>query len=259
MEEKPTETEISRYRFNVDQYDKMKEVGILPLKRGVELLDGVVWDPSPLIRNRCHPALKGGVTRFLNELVGLPEEIDSQIHKYTADEYQLMGVEGILTRDDRVELIDGEIVLMPPMLSPHAARVSRINRLFTSVFDESQAVVWVQCPIRLSYNGEPEPDVSLLLPRPDFYEEALPDPRDVLLVVEVADSTLRSDRNQKVPMYAINGIPELWLVNLREDVVEVYRNPRGGAYSEVTRLQRGETVSPLAFPEVLLEVADILG
>ena len=90
------------------------------MERGVELLDGVVWDPSPLVRNRCHPALKGGITRFLNELVGLPEELDAQIHKYTADEYQLMGVEGILTGDDRVELIDGEIVLMPPMLSPHA-------------------------------------------------------------------------------------------------------------------------------------------
>ncbi len=257
MEAKSKETEVSRYRFNVDQYHKMKEVGILPLERGVELLDGVVWDPSPLVRNRCHPALKGGVTRFLNELVGLPEEFDAQIHKYTADEYQLMGVEGILTGDDRVELIDGEIVLMPPMLDPHAFTISRLIVIFGGLFMEKRATPWVQCPIRSSYNGRPEPDLALL--RPDLRLDRLPSPQDVLLVVEVSDSTLRSDRNVKGPLYALNGIPEMWLVNLREDVVEVYRNPEGGAYLEVTRLQRGETVSPLAFPDVLLEVADILG
>ena len=111
MEAKSRATEVSRYRFNADQYHRMKAVGILPMERGVELLAGVVWDPSPLVRNRCHPALKGGITRFLNELVGLSEELDAQIHKYTADEYEMMGVEGILTEDDRVELIDGEIVL----------------------------------------------------------------------------------------------------------------------------------------------------
>ena len=109
---------VSRYRFNVDQYYKMAEAGILPWEGSEELLAGAVWDRSPLVRNRCHPSLDGGVTRFLNEMEGIAEEFDACIHKYTAEEYQEMGKAGILTSDDRVELIDGEIVLMPPMLSP---------------------------------------------------------------------------------------------------------------------------------------------
>ena len=257
MEAKSKATEVSRYRFNADQYDKMKEVGILPMERGVELLGGVVWDPSPLIRNRCHPALKGGVTRFLNELVGLPEELDAQIHKYTPEEYQVMGVEGILTREDRVELIDGEIVLMPPMLSPHAFAVNRTAALFNRLFADDQAIIWSQTPIRLFGTGEPEPDIALL--RPDLRRDRLPTPHDVLLVVEVSDSTLRFDRNVKAALYALNEIPEMWLVNLREDVIEVYRNPQGGVYLEVTRLRRGDKISPSAFPDVVLDVADILG
>ena len=258
MEAKSKATEVSRYRFNADQYHKMKEVGILPMERGgVELLDGVVWDPSPLVRNRCHPALKGGVTRFLNGLEGLHEELDAQIHKYTADEYQVMGIEGILTEDDRVELIDGEIVLMPPMLSPHAFAVSRTNRLFNILLTEDQAVVWVQCPIRLFGTGRPEPDVALL--QPDLRRDRLPTPHDVLLVVEVSDSTLRFDRNVKAALYALNGIPEMWLVNLQEGVVEVHRKPGGGVYSEVMRLRRSDKISLSAFPDVVLEVADILG
>ena len=257
MEAKSKVTEVSRYKFRVDQYYKMREVGILPMERGVELLDGIVWDPSPLVRNRCHPALKGGITRFLNELAGLPEELDAQIHKYTADEYQEMGKAGILTEDERVELIDGEIVLMPPMLDPHAFAISRLIVLFGGLFTEKRATPWVQCPIRASYNGRPEPDLALL--RPDLRLDRLPSPQDVLLVVEVSDSTLRSDRNVKAPLYALDGIPEMWLVDLQEDVIEVYRSPEDGLYLDVTLLRRGDSISPLAFPDVLLEVADILG
>ena len=91
-------TEISRYKFNVDQYYKMAEVGILPQEGREELINGAVWDPSPLVRNRSHPSLKGGVTRFLNELAGLREEFDARIHKYTVEEYHVMGETGILTR-----------------------------------------------------------------------------------------------------------------------------------------------------------------
>ena len=168
-----------------------------------------------------------------------------------------MGVEGILTEDDRVELIDGEIVLMPPMLDPHAFAISRLIVLFGSLFMETRATPWVQCPIRSSYNGQPEPDLALL--RPDLRLDRLPTPQDVLLVVEVSDSTLRSDRNVKVPLYALNGIPEMWLVNLQEDVVEVHRKPEGGVYSEVMGLRRGDNISPSAFPDVVLKVAYILG
>ena len=251
--------EVSRYKFNADQYYKMAEVGILPWEGREELLSGVVWDRSPLVRNRCHPSLNGGITRFLNELEGIEEEFDAHIHKYTAEEYQEMGKAGILTPDDRVELIDGEIVLMPPMLSRHAAAVLRNDYIFKGLFPREQALVSVQLPIRLLNNGEPEPDIALLRPRPDLYSDSLPTNHDVMLAVEISDTTLRLDRNVKLPLYALHGIPELWLVNLHDDVVEVYRNPEGSAYREATPLIRGDIISPQAFPNVVLEVGDILG
>ena len=131
--------------------------------------------------------------------------------------------------------------------------------LFRSFISRDEAVIWVQCPIRLLDNGEPEPDIALLRPRPDLYRDSLPTNHDALLLVEVSNTTLRFDRNVKLPLYAVHGIPELWLVNLRDDVVEVYRNPEGGAYRETLRLSRGDGISPLAFPDVALAVGDILG
>ena len=255
----PESGEVRRYKFNVDQYYKMAEVGILPWEGREELLSGVVWDRSPLVRNRCHPSLNGGITRFLNELEGIEEEFDAHIHKYTAEEYQEMGKAGILTPDDRVELIDGEIVLMPPMLSRHAAAVNRNSGLFHRHFTLDQAIIWSQCPIRLLNNGEPEPDLALLKPRSDFYKDSLPTNHDVLLAVEMSDTTLRLDLNVKLPLYALHGIPELWLVNLRDDVLGVYRNPEGSAYQESTQLGPSDSVSPQAFPNIVLEVEDILG
>ena len=259
MDEVTDQTEIRRYKFTAEQYYKMAEVGILAWGNREELIRGVVLDPAPLVRNRCHPLLKGGVTRFLNELEGTPEEFEGRIHKYTAEEYQEMGKAGILTKDDRVELIDGEIVQMPPMLSSHASTVNRILRLFTGRFSEDLAVVWVQCPIRFQGNAEPEPDIALAEPRHDYYRENLPTSSNIYLLVEISDTTLRYDRNVKVPLYAVNGISEVWIVNLRGNMIETYRNPEGSSYQEITRLHRGEMVSPLAFPEVVLNVIDLLG
>ena len=114
-------------------------------------------------------------------------------------------------------------------------------------------------PIRFLDNGEPEPDLVLLEPRPDFYRDSLPTNHDALLAVEMSNTAMRFDRNVKLPLYALHGIPEFWLVDLREEIVEVYRNPEGSAYRESTRLRIGETLSPQAFPDVALEVGDILG
>ena len=255
MDNQPKPNEITRYKFNVDQFHKMAQVGILPLEGREELLSGVVWDRSPLVRNRSHPALKGGVTRFLNELAGLPEEMDARIHKYTVAEYHVMGEAGILTEDHRVELIDGEIVQMPPIGSPHQETVDILNELFVTRFS-GVARVRVQGPVRLEDSGEPEPDLMLLRRRAGFYRAAHPRYNDVLLVVEVSDSTLRSDRNVKLPLY---GIPEVWLVNLPEDTIEVYRNPEAAAYQETSQHRRGDAISPQAFPHLQLTVEQMLG
>ena len=251
--------DISRYRFNVDQFYKMAEVGILPQEGREELLKGVVWDRSPLVRNRPHPALKGGVTRYLNKIEGLEEEFDAQIHKYTVDEYHVMGETGILTKDDRVELIEGEIVLMPPIGSPHASIVDRITRMFVLGLANYEAIVRVQGPTVLPNNAEPEPDLQVLRETTDFYREGHPSPPDVLLSVEVADPTLRFDRSVKIPLYSLGQIRETWLIDVQAEVVEVYRDPSPTGYSTVSEFRRGEPVSPEAFPEVAFAVDDIFG
>jgi Uma2 family endonuclease len=258
VDEVTDQTEIRRYKFTAEQYYKMAEVGILAWGNREELIRGVVLDPAPLVRNRCHPLLKGGVTRFLNELEGTPEEFEGRIHKYTAEEYQEMGKAGILTKDDRVELIDGEIVQMPPIGSSHQETVDTVNEMFVFRF-APVARVRIQGPVRFADSSEPEPDIMLLERRTGSYRSSHPQPQNVLLAVEVSDSTLRSDRAVKVPYYAHYGIQEVWLVNLPEDTVDVYRNPEGSSYQEITRLHRGETVSPLAFPDVTLDIGDLLG
>ena len=258
MDSETGEAEISRYRFNVDQYCKMAEVGILPREGSEELLRGVVLDRSPLVRNRCHPSLKGGVTRFLNEMEGLPERMDDCIHKYTVEEYRVMGETGILSPDDRVELIDGEVVLMPPIGSTHQDTVDTLAETFVSRFARLLRVR-IQGPVRLWERGEPEPDVLLLRRKEGFYRSGHPGPEDVLLAIEVSDSTLRSDRNVKIPYYAVHGIPEVWLVNLVEEVVEVYRDPTPEGYRDVARFHRGDTLTVAALPEVQVTVDEILG
>ncbi len=176
---------------------------------------------------------------------------------FTVAEYDRMVQAGILQEDDRVELIEGEIVEMAPIGSRHAASVARLTALFYSVREE--AIVWVQNPIRLGERSEPQPDLALLHPRPDFYAQNHPGPEHILLVVEVADTSAEIDREVKLPLYAQAGIPEAWLVDLMGEGVEVYRNPSPRGYQVVQRLGRGQHLSPQALPDLELAVDDILG
>lgn len=147
-----------------------------------------------------------------------------------------MGEVGIFDEDDRVELIEGEIVEMTPIGSRHVGHAMRLQRLLhEKVSDEVR--VSVQNPLRLGDRSEPEPDIALLEQRADDYLEALPCAEDALLVVEVADTSLEFDRETKIPLYAAHGVPVVWLVNLREEAVEVFENPRDGEYG--TRRELG--------------------
>ncbi|HBH00339.1 MAG TPA: Uma2 family endonuclease [Candidatus Rokubacteria bacterium] len=178
---------------------------------------------------------------------------------FTAEEYHRMGEAGILHDDDRVELIEGEIVEMAPIGSPHAGTVDRLNRLFTSRLGE-RAIVRVQGPVLLAaVESEPEPDLALLLPRPDFYTTGHPEPPDVLLALEVMDTSVERDRRVKLPLYARAGIAETWLVDLNTGCVEVYRRPGPAGYQDSRVARRGESLAPHAFPDVALAVADLLG
>jgi Uma2 family endonuclease len=177
---------------------------------------------------------------------------------FTVHEYHKMGEAGILTEDDRVELIEGEIVVMPPIGEGHFGNVNRFTHLFVRNFS-GQAVVHIQNPVRLGLKSEPEPDVVLLRFREDFYSGKFPEPDDVLLLVEVAESSLGYDRNTKVPLYAKAGIQECWIVDLIHRVIVVHRDPSRSRYRTVQQVKPGDSIAPLAFPDVTLAVSDLLG
>ncbi|MFB2882008.1 Uma2 family endonuclease [Floridanema aerugineum] len=178
--------------------------------------------------------------------------------KFTVTQYHQMIEAGILTEDDRVELIRGEIVEMTPINRRHSAHVSRLNELF--ILRLAQLVtVGVQNPVELNDTSEPQPDISLLRRKADFYESGHPKPQDILLLVEVADTTVESDREIKIPLYAENGIVEVWLVDINEQCIEVYREPSPNGYQNIQRFVRGENLSILAFPEIIISVDEVLG
>ncbi len=169
-----------------------------------------------------------------------------------------MAAAGVLSDDDRVELIDGEIVDMTPIGSRHMACVDRLNRLLTAACGD-RAIVRVQGPIRLGPRSEPQPDVTLLRPRPDFYAEGHPGPDSVLVLVEVADTSLDLDRSVKLPLYARAGIREVWLVDLAASRVVVHRTPGPDGYADVRSTGGDARLSPAAFPGLDLRARDIIG
>jgi Uma2 family endonuclease len=176
--------------------------------------------------------------------------------RFTVDEYYRMAEAGIFKPDERVELLEGEIVPMNPVGTPHFWCVNRLNQRFSQVPD-SRWIVSVQGPLRLHDGGEPEPDVVIL--RPDTPQNRHPGPADALLVIEVADGSITKDRGLKRGMYARARIPEYWIVDLNTDRVEVYRQPWARGYRSTTLAGRGETISPLCAPDLVASVDAILG
>ncbi len=178
--------------------------------------------------------------------------------RFTVDEYHKMGDAGIVGEDDRVELIDGEIVQMTPIHVPHARCVDRLTMFFAPLLAD-RGVVRVQSPIYIDGLNEPQPDVTLL--RSSYYlntqQEQHPGPDDILLLIEVADSTLTTDRRRKVPLYAAAGVHEVWIVNIQKKVVEFFVDPAGGKYNRVGRVGLGHAVSPQSLPDITLKVDDI--
>ena len=177
--------------------------------------------------------------------------------RFTVAEYYAMAEAGILTEKDRVELLDGEIVVMAPIGNRHAFCVDWLARFWILALAE-RAIVRIQNPVRLNDSSEPEPDVTLLAWRDDFYASAHPGPQDVLLLIEVADSTVDFDRNEKLRLYARAGIVEIWIVNLQDRRVETYAESEGEEYGSVKHYGPGESVAPLSFPDIALEVERII-
>lgn len=176
---------------------------------------------------------------------------------FTVESYQRLAELGVLREDERVELIAGQVVEMTPIGDRHASCVRRLHDLLAR--DALKvAIIDVQNPVVLGARDAPQPDVAVLRRRADRYLHH-PHARDILLVIEVADTTLAYDRDVKIPLYARAGIPEAWLVNLPADRIEVYREPAGGAYASRRVVPREDVLSPLHFPDVTLLADEILG
>ena len=173
--------------------------------------------------------------------------------RFSVAEYYAMAKVGILAQNDRVELLEGDLIVMPPIGDWHAASVDR----FTNVLPprlQGRAIVRVQNPTRLNKRSEPQPDVMLLRWRDDFYQGGHPGPGDVLLLIEVAETSVDYDRGAKLSAYARAGIPEVWIVTRENRRIEAYTEPEGGAYARVRHAEAGARIAPQAFPDVVLDV-----
>ncbi|MDA2936977.1 Uma2 family endonuclease [Acidobacteria bacterium AH-259-A15] len=179
-------------------------------------------------------------------------------HRFTVEDFYRMAEAGILSEEDRVELIEGEIVEMTPIGARHAGVVKRLNRMLQARLG-SRLVISVQDPVRLSTNSEPQPDVAVLRPRDDDYMERHPDAQDVVLLIEVMESSRAYDRNIKIPLYASHAIREVWLVDLETDTVELFREPTQDGYASSKRFGSGGTIASEAIPELELAVDEIIG
>lgn len=177
--------------------------------------------------------------------------------RFNVAEYYKMAEAGVFAPGERVELIDGDVVPMSPMGRRHSSKIGRLNGAFYPLY--GRALVWIQQPLNISDRTEPEPDLMLLRPRDDFYEAHHPMPPDVLLLVEVMDSSSPYDRGFKLGLYARSGVPEVWLVDIPGRQVETYRRPVGGLYTEIAIRSPGESVAPEAFPEFVVAIDAILG
>ncbi len=218
------------------------------------LVDG---DPRPrLFSDREYQAMVDAGIVTADELAEL---WDVKWRRFTNAEYHAMDDAGVFAPDERVQLIAGEIVTMSPMGSRHAAAVNwTTGAFYASERLTGRAIVWVQCPLVIPDFSEPEPDLALLRPRDDGYARAHPRPEDVLLLVEVADSTLAYDRRVKLPLYAAAGIPESWLMDLRNDVIESHTDPALDRYRTVRRYRPGDFIAPAALAELSVPVSQII-
>ena len=194
------------------------------------------------------------------ETAGISKSVSTspEHRKFTVDEYYRMAEVGILRPDERVELIDGEIILMAPVGPQHVWTVNLWNRTLAQLVIEGRVIVQIQSPIHLGSNSQPEPDIVLLIPQAQNNPGALPGPADILLIIEVSDTTLSYDRGTKANLYAGANIPETWVLNLPEDCIESFTEPSPEGYAQHDTYRRGDKISPSTLPDLQFAVEDLL-
>lgn len=190
-------------------------------------------------------------------MMALMHEDRIAYHRITVDQYYRMAEVGVLAPDERVELIDGVIIDMAPIGSRHAGTSSQLGELLLNAVG-TRAILRSQSPIRFGSTSEPQPDLAVLGRRHDYYKAAHPIAEDALLLVEVSDSSARYDLKVKVPLYARYRIPEVWVVDLTQQLLHIYRRPEGGVYAEISALVEPGVVSLAALPGVEVDLTGIL-
>ena len=178
-------------------------------------------------------------------------------HRFSVQDYYRMAETGVLRPGSRVELLEGKINDMSPIGPFHGGIVKRLSRIFNSKA-KGRWVVSTQDPLRLDDFSEPQPDIMLLKPAADDYTNRHPRSEDVFLLIEVSDSTIDFDRDEKLPIYGKAGIPEVWIINLNDLAVEIYREPHFTGYGSKIILRAGDEAKPMAFPDVAINVAELL-
>jgi Uma2 family endonuclease len=184
--------------------------------------------------------------------------VQTRRHRFTVDDYYCMATAGILNEDDRVELIDGEIWDMSAIDAVHAGNVRRLSQILHRQIGD-RFIISGQNPVRLNDYNEPEPDLAILRWRDDFYEQQHPMPGDVLVIIEVANTSLVYDRTEKLPRYAAAGVPEVWLVDVTHRIVEQYADPENGQYKLHKVFSRGTTIQATTIADLALTVDQIFG
>jgi Uma2 family endonuclease len=220
-----------RHRWDADAYEAMGRIGVLKAEDHVELIDGEIFHQWP-------------------------EAMPRAVRKFTTDEYETLARAEILRPEDHVELIDGDIIEMTPIGESHSAVVSVLANLLPRLLPDS---CWlrVQSPIRLSNGHEPEPDIAVVKVDEFDYSERHPSPQDVLLVVEVGQSSVAFDRQVKLPLYATAGVPEVWLVDIAKKRIECFWRPEGNRYAEYATVDADGIVASRAIPAVSVSAAKL--
>lgn len=190
------------------------------------------------------------------QFISTPAPAFYRRHRLTVADYDRMGEAGIFGAGERVELIEGDIVDMAPIGSAHAGTVKYLIRAFNTAVGQ-QAIVAAQDPVVLGVHSEPQPDIALLRVRADFYRSSHPSPADILLIVEVTDTTPQYDLEVKVPLYALHGIPETWVVDLPSRVLRVFREPSSAGYRQVQAFERPETLAPSSLPDAPIDLTGL--
>jgi Uma2 family endonuclease len=179
------------------------------------------------------------------------------LHRFSVQDYHLMAETGVLRPDARVELVNGRIIDMSPIGPYHGGVTNQLLQIFTAAA-QGRWVTTVQNPLSLDAHSEPQPDLMLLKPVKDYYRRRHPGPEDVLLLIEVSDSTLATNLEEKLPAYGRAGVGEVWIVNLCDETIEIHLEPHFNGYGRRAVLRAGDVANPQSFPDVAVDVAELL-